>query len=416
MKVKLGIFLLVVFAVLLFSCNVKPPNQVSVFELLNGIRDKANVEGYDILEYELYDVPGNESTDFQTFIRNYTKTLEEYVFDWSYPYWLEDNTELSTNVKTIMTNNKRNLSTTKHLNPDGSTNFIFNCLNSNGKYEFYSIIAYKKNMSVSTKTKGNFVRHDFAEGYIRQGWAYYWKEDYDKAIAYFTEALRLDPKNTEVYNIRGWVHYSKRAYDQAVSDFTELIRFNPKSAEAYYKRGRAQEDHDKAIADYTKAIRLDPKFTVAYSWRGNAYYGKKDYNHAIADFSKVIQLDQKNAEANYLRGMAYFCKEDYDRAISDFTEAIRLDQKNAETYIWRGRAYSWKEDYDRSIADYTEAIRLDPKSAWAYSWRGDVHYDNGDYNQAILDYETSLLIDPSDPDTKQNLEDARQTLQLHNVK
>jgi hypothetical protein len=89
---------LVLFCLAWSSCSklsqwfVKTPNQENIFELLNGIRDKAEV-GDRILEYELYDVPGNESYDFVTFIRSYTKTLNEYIFNLSSKHWIEDNTE-----------------------------------------------------------------------------------------------------------------------------------------------------------------------------------------------------------------------------------------------------------------------------------------------------------------------------------
>ena len=61
---------------------------------------------------------------------------------------------------------------------------------------------------------------------------------------------------------------NKGEHDKAIADYTEAIRLNPKYAEAYYNRGVAYEDkgeHDKAIADFTEAIRLDPKYAKAYA-------------------------------------------------------------------------------------------------------------------------------------------------------
>jgi len=418
MKNNFYVLLLLVFDLILAGCSKfsqqieQPTSQENLFELLNGIKDKADVEDYGILEYELYDVPGNESADFQTFIRNYTKTLEEYVFDLSYPYCVEDNTELSTNVKIIMTNHKRNLSTTKMINPDGSTSFIFNCLNSNGKYEFYSIKAYKENMSVFTKTKENFVRRDFAQAYIRRGWVYYWKKDYDGAIADFTKAIKLDPKNAEVYKLRGTAYVFKEEFDQALSDYTELIRLDPKNAEAYSLRGHmyfSKKDYDQAFSDFTELIRLYPKNTEVYSSRGLAYLLKHDYDKAIADYTKVISLDPKNAEAYSSRGLACYRKDDYDKAITDYTKAISLDPKNAEAYSLRGSAYLSKKDYEKAIADYTEVIRL---KGSGYADRGNAYYEKEDYEHAIMDYEEALqnkgewLIF-----TRLYLDDARQKLQ-----
>jgi tetratricopeptide (TPR) repeat protein len=355
MKNRFYLLILLVFSFVLSDCSefsqrtVQPSNQEKIFKLLNGIRDKADVEGYGMLEYELYDVPGNESSDFQTFIRSYLQTLDEYVFVRANNYWIEDNTVLSKNVKTIMTNNKRNLSTTQILNHDGSMSFIFNCLNSNGKYEYYTILAYKKNMSVSQKTTVNPVRHDFAEAYIRQGWLYYWKEDYDKAITNFTEAIRLDPEKKETYSIRGWAYYWKKEYDQAITDFSELIRLDPNQADTYYSRGES-------------------------------YFLKEDFDRAIVDYTKAIKLDPNRADTYFSRGWAYYMKNDFDRAIVNYTESIRLDPKGTGKYLSRGFAY-----YERN--------------------------NRGDLERAIADYEAALRINPDDTLIKQYHEDARQKLQ-----
>jgi len=81
--------------------SVQTSNQINPVDLSNVIRDKATVGGRGRIEYELYDVPGNGSSDFKAFLLSYTQTLEEYVFDHDNHYWIEDNTLLNFNVKTI---------------------------------------------------------------------------------------------------------------------------------------------------------------------------------------------------------------------------------------------------------------------------------------------------------------------------
>ena len=54
----------------------------------------------------------------------------------------------------------------------------------------------------------------------------------------------------------------KGDYDRAIADYDEAIRLDPRYAVAYYNRGVAycdKGDYDRAIADYNEAIRLDPK-------------------------------------------------------------------------------------------------------------------------------------------------------------
>ena len=59
--------------------------------------------------------------------------------------------------------------------------------------------------------------------------------------------------------------------EKAIADYTEAIRLDPKDAKAYYNRGVAygeKGERDKAIADFTEAIRLNPKMAWAYIFRG----------------------------------------------------------------------------------------------------------------------------------------------------
>src|ERR1700730_4847024 len=62
-----------------------------------------------------------------------------------------------------------------------------------------------------------------------------------------------------VFNHRGDAHYGKGDYDRAVADYSEAIRLDPKHAFAYIGRGlsyRMKGDYDRAIADHSEAIRL----------------------------------------------------------------------------------------------------------------------------------------------------------------
>ena len=64
------------------------------------------------------------------------------------------------------------------------------------------------------------------------------KHEYDKAIADFSEAIRLDPKSATAYDRRAGAYEAKGNYDQAIADFTEAIRFDPRSAAGIYRPGR----------------------------------------------------------------------------------------------------------------------------------------------------------------------------------
>ncbi len=53
------------------------------------------------------------------------------------------------------------------------------------------------------------------------------EEDFDRALADFNEAIRLDPKETLAFTGRAIAWYNKEEYDKAIADNTEAIRINP---------------------------------------------------------------------------------------------------------------------------------------------------------------------------------------------
>jgi tetratricopeptide (TPR) repeat protein len=220
---------------------------------------------------------------------------------------------------------------------------------------------------------------------------------YDRAIADYTQAIRLDPNEAGGYNQRGTAYAQKGDYDRAIADYTQAIRIVPNFSYAYSNRGAAyygKGDSDRAIADYAQAIRLDPNNAGAYSNHGLAYYEKGDYEWAITDYTQALSLNPNNATVYSNRGVAYANKGDFDRAIADITQAIRLDPNNANTYINRGAAYFIKGDYDRAIADFTHVIRLDPDHIAAYYTRGNAYAKKGDADRAIADWTAVLRIKP----------------------
>jgi tetratricopeptide (TPR) repeat protein len=162
-----------------------------------------------------------------------------------------------------------------------------------------------------------------------QGMAAFEKEEYDLAIACFTEVIRLDPKIDKIHYFRGLAYFNKGEYDKAIADYDEAIHLDPSVDLLYYDRGVAYLDKgecDKAIADFSEAIRLAPKEAkwASYSARAKAYFNKSEYDRAIADCTEAIRLNQEYAEAYYNRGVTYEKKGDQAKAEADFAKAKEL--------------------------------------------------------------------------------------------
>ena len=58
---------------------------------------------------------------------------------------------------------------------------------------------------------------DSAEAFIQRGLGYLEKGQYDKAVADFNEAIRLEPEIPGTFAARGQAYFAKEMLDQAVS-------------------------------------------------------------------------------------------------------------------------------------------------------------------------------------------------------
>jgi tetratricopeptide (TPR) repeat protein len=123
-------------------------------------------------------------------------------------------------------------------------------------------------------------------------------------------ALTVGGSPIRLYNARGKAWSEKQEYDKAIADFGEAIRTDPKQVVPYFLRGQAwseKREWDKAIADYNESIRLYPiiagdssqNVAVAgiYNRRGTAWLNKRDYDKAISDYNEAILLDPKSEAA-----------------------------------------------------------------------------------------------------------------------
>jgi tetratricopeptide (TPR) repeat protein len=221
--------------------------------------------------------------------------------------------------------------------------------------------------------------------------------DWDKAIQDYTEALRLNPNNSWALINRGISRSNKKQFAEAVNDYTEALRIDPKSAAAVRGRGRAYmelDEPDKAIQDFTEAVRLDPDNARAFDLRGQTRLKKREYDKAVRDFTEVTILTPDDPGAYDNRGLAWYQKGQYDRAIEDYTEAIRLNPRFALAFNHRGLARVRKREYQLAIGDYDEAVRLEPGDATHLFFRGQARRLNKEFEAALRDYDEAIRLNP----------------------
>jgi len=192
---------------------------------------------------------------------------------------------------------------------------------------------------------------------------------YDKSIADFNSALRIEPDSGDTYKNLAFVYLSKGDNEAAIEPLKQLIA-REQSLDGYKFLGeiylvngtnlKSQEKNDEAIAEFNKSIKVleeglkiypdNAEMLVSLS---SAYLGADREDEALEKYRKLVEAkpDEKNIRYNY--GVLLLGANDFAGAEEQFKAALDIepDYANASynlgvTYVKWGSYLSKKADED----------------------------------------------------------------------
>jgi tetratricopeptide (TPR) repeat protein len=265
---------------------------------------------------------------------------------------------------------------------------------------------------------------DQVDGYLLRGMAESESGDYKRAVRDNTEGLkhaRLAEVRDPLFFNRGLAYRNMGDYKDAVSDFTQALALNPKNWNAYEVRAFCYTeltDFDRAIADYTVAIGHDPHPGTVFE-RGQAYLKKKEYSKALADLNRSLKVRPNFAPGYRLRAETYVGMKEFDQAAKDEETALQLDNSAAG----RG-SLGWYQylagKLPEAIQTSQMAVKMDPNLTFVHfnlalfdAVQGNAdaaktayqetlpHAKSADIQGAIQDVKDALQKQPNSPALKQ---------------
>ena len=180
-------------------------------------------------------------------------------------------------------------------------------------------------------------------------------------IAACTQILQSNPADFNALANRGVGFRMTGEYDRAVADFNQAMRLDPKNV------------------------------AVLFLERGLAYEGSSDSQMAITDLSEALRRDSSLVQAYFGRAIAYEAVGQHDLSTTDLREATRRDGNLvAALFVQRGEALRTSHRFEGAISAFDRAIALNPNFPLAYFGRGAAHDERGDIEQAAADYRMFL--------------------------
>lgn len=200
------------------------------------------------------------------------------------------------------------------------------------------------------------VEANFYLGYMHSN-----RDDYERAIEYYSAAAKQDPFDALIFQQRAICYGQSGQNDLALNDFRRALRLDPEKADLYYSRGifyALNDNLEDAIQDFSTAIDLEPRFCQAYLSRACAYEQLDRIADAEADIAMVKNLDVQSSDAYVCKALVHKSEHEDFAALYDLDKALSLDPSHMGALMERGRLMMDMEDYVLAEKDFDTALSV----------------------------------------------------------
>jgi TolB-like protein/Flp pilus assembly protein TadD len=224
--------------------------------------------------------------------------------------------------------------------------------------------------------------------------------------AQFTTAATPSNQNVEAYNalLQGNFYDNRHTVDdsrKAIDYYQEAIRLDPRYALAYAKLSGAavtlavnfsgsiptrevQDAIAKARASAKRSLELDPNLADAHSAQGRTLRSiDLNFVGAEAEFRRALELAPQDASVMLALGTQMALLGRLDEAVALDQAAIALDPLRSASHQNLALALTPLGRYDEAEAAVRKAIELQPQAAASYAWLAIIQILRGKSGAAV---------------------------------
>lgn len=219
------------------------------------------------------------------------------------------------------------------------------------------------------------------------------------------EAIRLDPKSAQAWELLGDLYLSVGEADKALEAFQQVERLAPTTARLHERLAvsafRAGED--KTAYRYAqKALESDPNNTEALGICAEVLVDAGEDQRRIDYLRRLVQQKPDDLHWLDLLARALTARHQYAEARAVLEQILRRNPNHFEAYSMRGRGW-FNEDRSpegmaRAEADFKRAIELEPRAPFPHLYLGKIYRQRGQLPAALAELETAARLGPERPD------------------
>ncbi len=228
-----------------------------------------------------------------------------------------------------------------------------------------------------------------AEGFYSKGLQLLSNDDFAKALPYFEQAVKSDPKYAEAWYQVGFSYGMLEMHSKALEASRTAALLRPGWAATWINIGAssfALKDFEEAAKAYKTAAGLDQNNPDLQYALGLSYNRLGRVGEEILAYRRAIALKPDFADALELLGLAYMQQRRYKQAIKAF-EDLQNYRIDAESYNNIGNGYLAMGKTDNSIEAYNNAINMNASYDEARYNLGRAYLKKGSRDLAQIQHE-----------------------------
>jgi len=243
---------------------------------------------------------------------------------------------------------------------------------------------------------------------------YYWsrrtKEDLEKAIAYFGEAIRKDPDYAlahagmaDCYTLMGRHLYlpADDAFSKARDYANRALELNDNLAEAHTSLAAVlmnyDWDWDAAEEQFRHAIHLNPNYATAHYWHSVLLQTKGRLQESIAAAEKAQVLDPLSPVIGMGVAQTYLFSEQYDKGIAECRKYLEMNPNFVVAHDFLIHLYVHNGSFEKATSEAQKLVDISERNAEAMAHVAYVHAASGKTEEAKKLLEASIADPNADP-------------------
>lgn len=202
------------------------------------------------------------------------------------------------------------------------------------------------------------------------------EEGYRKAIRYFEEALKKDPKFAlayaglaECYDLMGDEGYMspKESFPKAEEFARRALKLDATLAEAHATLGAVMQtyyyDQAGAEEEFRHALDLNANYGRVCNSYGSylACMGRLD--EAVTEIGRAQELNPLALEVNNCAAVIFNCVNEFDKSVEACEKMLRVDENFLPAYQGLAEAYLEKSRFDDAVVVLRKALEISKGAA-----------------------------------------------------